>query len=126
MAPATATLRRRRCSNRRATALVVGGLVAWIGLCGRVVDGSSEACLAVRKFDSYGDGWDGVEMVLEGVAPEGDVMMWTGTLESGAEGTDMVCGFRRGSCVGIDVSSDGDYPSDVGGFPARRTKLVQI
>ena len=64
-------------------------------------------CLTVHYYDSYGDGWDGAEIVLTG--PGGTA--WMGTLETGQFATSAAC-FSQGGCLEITVS-EGAYPSEV-------------
>ena len=70
----------------------------------------TEQCLVIEMKDSYGDGWNGATYIFTN--SEGGVEA-TGTLASGASGTDALCNLSsRDRCYTLTVTA-GSYPSEI-------------
>ena len=65
-------------------------------------------CVEMRMYDEWGDGWDGAVYTVTDSAGE---VVASGTLKTGATGTDELCGLTSG-CYGVTVSA-GDYPNEI-------------
>ena len=62
----------------------------------------------VKKYDTYADGWNGAVYTITNSAGKVEA---SGTLSSGASGSDEVCGLQI-ECYTMAVSA-GDYPTEV-------------